>query len=384
MARMWSSEASYHTIVFAGATYWALRTPGRQVPEENLMLRLNYKNKALRMMGQEIKDLGPRVPTETLYTMLSLAAYGSAEKVREPLHSNSTSPLAVAHDLDFFSRLPCEYAHLRILSHFIQQRGGLRSAVGRPGFSVVIVIYDVLTSFQRLESPAFPLVVSLDDLMQDWPVQQGETTPLALMLGVGFSNLTSSPSFPKLHAILGHLITVTLGWDAHQRHVAGAPTLHQVVLARTAVIHDLLCLPEFSPTIPNPEDCLYELCRLGALAYVLLFLYPLPRQNGPHETIAQRLLTALDFASSFNLWRREPKLVLWAAFMGGIMARGTPMRIWYVDRLNSPKIKHTLVEWTAVTNTLSNYLWLENECDREGGMFWQDIWGITQARAASV
>ena len=101
------------------------------------MLRLNYKTRALRNMSNEIEELGPKVPNETLFTMLSLAAFGAAEKLQPPPHEEQESPLAVAYDLDFYCKLPCEWAHLRALSHLLKQRGGL-PALSRPGFGIAL------------------------------------------------------------------------------------------------------------------------------------------------------------------------------------------------------------------------------------------------------
>ena len=50
MIRIMSSATSLYAIVFAGASYFARRRPGSEVAQENLMLRLNYKTRALRNM----------------------------------------------------------------------------------------------------------------------------------------------------------------------------------------------------------------------------------------------------------------------------------------------------------------------------------------------
>ena len=152
MSRVLSSATSLYTIVLAGATYNALRRPGKEVDQKNLMLRLNYKVQALRKMSQEIEELGPQVPNETLYTMLTLAAYGAAETLQPPSEPQNQSPLALAHDLDFYSRLPCEWAHLRALGHLLKQRGGL-PAISRPGFAVAVSVYVT-------QAPPIPLLTS--------------------------------------------------------------------------------------------------------------------------------------------------------------------------------------------------------------------------------
>ena len=381
MGRIMSSATSFYATLFAGASYFALRKPGAEVTQDNLMLRLNYKTRALRNMSEEIEELGPQVPSETLYTMLSLAAFGSAEKLQPLSYQDHKSPLAVAHDLDFYCRLPCEWPHLRALFHLLKQRGGL-AAVNRRGFAVALQLYDLLASFQCLQPPAFPLLESTEQTMSSWPSSEGESLPYTL--GIGFKGLSSAPAFAKLKITIGHLIETTLGWDRYQKNTPDAPMLNQIVQARNAVAHDLLCLPDISTKVRSADECLYELGRLGTLSYILIFLHPLAHDTGPHAQLAKRLKVMLDIAISLDLWATDTNFMLWVTVIGGIMAKDTPLRHWFVEQLNKSGLKHTLVTWPPVSSVLSNYLWLESECGADGIALWRETWTLTQARAASV
>ena len=241
-----------------------------------------------------------------------------------------------------------------------------------------------MTSFQRLELPAFPLLKSTKQTMSSWPYPEDEPLPLAYTLGVGFKNLSSAPAFIKLNTVIGHLIETTLGWDRYQRNTPDAPILHQIIRARTAIVHDLLCLPDDSTNVRTADECLYELCRLGTLSYMLVFLYPLSKDNGPHGELAKRLMVMLDIASSLELWTTDANFMLWATMMGGIMAKDTPLRHWFVEELNNSGLKHTLIAWPPVSSVLSNYLWLENDCEADGVGLWRETWALTQSRAVSV
>jgi hypothetical protein len=138
MGRMMYSTTSMYAVVFAGATHYALLHGSRDVPEENAMLRLNYKTRALRQISHEIETMGSNIPNKTLYTMLGLAAYGkSVEKLHPLPYKKNPSVLANAHDLEFYSTLPVEWAHLQALFHLLKERGGLPS-ITRPGFALVI------------------------------------------------------------------------------------------------------------------------------------------------------------------------------------------------------------------------------------------------------
>lgn len=220
--------------------------------------------------------------------------------------------------------------------------------------------------------------------MSSWPCSEGDPLPLAYTLGTGFKGLSSAPAFVKLNIIIGHLIETTLGWDRYQRNTPDAPILHQIVRARNAVVHDLLCLPDIFATVRSADECLYELSRLGTLSYMLIFLHPLSKDNGPHEQLSKRLMVLLDIATSLDLWTTDANFMLWVTVMGGIMAKDTPLRHWFVEELNNSGLKHTLVAWPPVSSVLSNYLWLESECEADGIALWRETWALTQSRAASV
>ena len=243
--------------------------------------------------------------------------------------------------------------------------------------------YDVMTSFQRLEQPAFPLLKSTKQILSSWASPE-EPAPCTYTLGIGFNGLSNSSSFPKLLGVISSLTETILGWDRYQRATLDTPILYQIVRARHAVLHDLQCLPDLSIAVRAADDCLYELCRLGTMSFLLIFLYPLARENGPHELLAKRLMVMLDIANSMNLWKTHTNFMLWVSVVGGIVANESPLRHWFVEEIHNSGIKHTMVAWPPVSSVLMNYLWLESECEDEGVTLWQETWAMTQSRAASV
>jgi hypothetical protein len=207
--------------------------------------------------------------------------------------------------------------------------------------------------------------------------------PFSYAMGIGFKNLSAASPFVKLNAIIPSLVETTLGWFKYQKAATDAPILRQIVMARTTILHDLLSVPDICPSVRSPDECLYALCRLGCLSYMLIFLYPLSQGNGPHEQLARRLMVMLDIASSLELWTTHANLMLWVTIIGGMVAKGTPLRHWYIEELNNSGIKHALVAWPLVSSVLKNYLWLDIECEAEGMALWRASRELTQSRAAS-
>lgn len=101
------------------------------------MLRLDYKDRALKLLLGDVASLGKDMPDEVLHAIFALASYSTAERVSPMASREMKNPLATSFDLDVYSRIPAEYAHIRALSHLVKDRGGL-GTVERPGFAAVM------------------------------------------------------------------------------------------------------------------------------------------------------------------------------------------------------------------------------------------------------
>ena len=135
--RLRVSQTSFYCVIFAAATHYALSRVGQEAPNTNLMLRLDYKDRALKLLLDDVAALGKEMPDEILHAIFSLASYSTAERVLPMASRDMKNPLATTFDLDVYSRIPAEYAHIRALSHLVKERGGL-DAVPRPGFAAVM------------------------------------------------------------------------------------------------------------------------------------------------------------------------------------------------------------------------------------------------------
>ena len=139
--RMQVSQASFYCVIYAAATHYALSRVGEAAVSCNRVLRLDYKERALKMLLDSVNNWGNAMPLEVMQAMFAMTSYGSGTTEHiAPLKSRDTkNPLVVSYDLDVYSRLPPEMAHVRALNHIIQQQGGL-AALPRPGFAQVMAL----------------------------------------------------------------------------------------------------------------------------------------------------------------------------------------------------------------------------------------------------
>lgn len=148
--RLRLSQTSFYCTIFAAATHYALSRVGQEAATTNLMLRLDYKDRCLKMMMEDVEALGQNMPDEMLHAIFALASYGTAERIPPMDSRDMKNPLATGFDLDVYSRIPAETAHVRALSHLLKERGGLRT-IKRPGFAAVVSLYAILLSYIRFQ-----------------------------------------------------------------------------------------------------------------------------------------------------------------------------------------------------------------------------------------
>lgn len=210
--------------------------------------------------------------------------------------------------------------------------------------------------------------------MRTWPHSNPNTIRAVLRnFATGFQNLPEQILSDHLFQTIDTIQEVTFGYDLYLRKDKSAPRLIHVIWGRNCLLHDLLSLPDRSAEILDFDSYLYEVCRLGTLAYMLLVLFPLPRVSGLHYTLAQRLMLALDNCSVSEACYEYPDLLLWAMVLGGILADGTDLRPWFIELLTRTPETYGSWAWGTVKEVCAKFLWLEEDCDEAGEAVWREV-----------
>ncbi|KAK7890698.1 hypothetical protein LTR67_007907 [Exophiala xenobiotica] len=369
------SPAAFYTIVYAGATHSAFAHTGMQVTRENQILRLTYKMHAIKALSQEISRLQSEdVPDELLLCMVTLGAHGSGDTLLPRPHRTADSSLLTAQNFHYYGHMDWETAHLSAVRVLVDQRGGFHT-IKQEFLSNVIAVADVIDAFKTLRPPAYPLRISTARMMAIWPYPDRKALrPFLQNLATGFGSLPESIQLDPLMQKIDAIRDVSIGYDLYLVQSPSAPRHIHIVWGRNTLLHDLLRLPDKSFDNPLAADaCLYDMCRLSTLSYMLLVLFPLPRVSGLHYTLAQRIKTALDSCFVFRLWQRYPELSLWATVLGGILAEETALRPWFVQVSASICRERTWQSWDTVKNVCSRFLWFEQDCDQVGEAFWEEV-----------
>jgi hypothetical protein len=208
--------------------------------------------------------------------------------------------------------------------------------------------------------------------MLAWPYPEpGDVRQVMRYLGSAFYDLPLTITSNPLFKVINIIKEITIGYDNWTRQCSPCPSLERILWARNSVQHDLLCLPDKSSQVSNSPTCIYEVCRLGTMAYMLLVLFPVPRIAHMHPRLGRRLMTAINSSDLLGLWDHYASLLLWATILGGIVSENhTRLRQQYLAMSAHAQMKQTLRTWPLVKEICARHLWLDLECDEAGKAFW--------------
>ena len=383
-----NEPVAWFTVIFAGATHNAFNHGMEYSPKFNNLLRLTYKDKAIRCLIEGISKSDGVASDGMLLSMVTLAAHGKGEvPARISLNKRwTTSSLSRAHDVDYYGGMETAWAHMDALQTLVARRGGLDRVKLRAA-AIAVQLYDVFTSWQLFRPPLFPLLQPTSYFM-NLRTHQADATAAALtrQMANGFSALPHSVNNVLFQSLLQLVYyTATLSIDLHQwgRKTVDGPDYVHIQFTRWCILHDLLSLPEHSET-PNENEAniMYEMIHLSTFAYFLFTLVPVPHPGSLPQKIAEMQEPALDICIASGLSIEQPGLFLWSVMLGGMCAyiahepeflgeSASPLLHRYVEYTRHLSVKPSIHAWPLVTILLGKYLWLDHECNGLGETFWR-------------
>jgi hypothetical protein len=117
----------------------------------------------------------------------------------------------------------------------------------------------------------------------------------------------------------------------------------------------------------------YEACRLGAMIYSMLVIFPLPAANRPFRRLSGMVKTALVESGMPDSWHSSPELLLWVLVLGGISARNTEERVWFINAVNRTTGMVGVLSWQELKQVMTSVMWMESVCDPGGQTLWNEV-----------
>lgn len=140
--------------------------------------------------------------------------------------------------------------------------------------------------------------------------------------------------------------------------------------------HRMVSMPAFEVEEDQEfqEHIWNEICRLTALLYIDIVVFPTPPQAGVKDTLSSLLLPRLSEIAEFDYWRESNALVdllLWAALIGAIAAGGTALERSFTYFIAEIFQTELTKEWESIQGRLQNFLWVSNVCDSRAKEVWE-------------
>ena len=234
---------------------------------------------------------------------------------------------------------------------------------------------DIITASRKLIKPALPFVSQKANVESTLSAVRRHTHPLC-DLGQGFMVLhrvLEGDKVVDLYPVLCRLSDYTLAVDDYVEGRSEAQSLHCIANERNFVQHSLMSLAPEEQAAGEQEDPLYNLCRLAAMIYSLIVVFPLPVQTAPFAELALQVKEQMSNPTIRIRWSEAPQLMLWITVMAAIASIGLSERSWYVSILDRLVSRLRIGSWNELKGQLQDFLWFASISDVDGADLWKEV-----------
>lgn len=141
---------------------------------------------------------------------------------------------------------------------------------------------------------------------------------------------------------------------------------------RNWIQYNLISIPPIYDIIDQIPDTppTYEPCRLAAMIYSVLVIFPLPANNRPFDRLTGMIKSALVDSSMVTSWQHAMEMYIWVLMMGGIAAAGTSEISWFAAMFSDAIRSCNISTWEELKGVLRQIMWMDCVCDYGGRNLW--------------
>jgi hypothetical protein len=138
-----------------------------------------------------------------------------------------------------------------------------------------------------------------------------------------------------------------------------------------------------STKIPSTQsEIIGDACRIGALIYLRLICWNFPSFGQPYRILLEKLKTHLT--RLYKNLERLPialvELLLWLAFMGGLLEINAQARMWFVSKLDQASLALGLESWGDGKTALEKFWWVGRIHDSPSTSLWTQVMMIRDSQ----
>ena len=177
-----------------------------------------------------------------------------------------------------------------------------------------------------------------------------------------------------LYQVLCGLGNYTLAVDDYVEGRPEAQSLKVLADERNFVQHCLMSLtPDEETAKSEQEASLYELCRLAAIIYSLIAVFPLPVTTAPFAKLGLQIKEQISKPNIHVRWNEAPQLMLWITVMAAIASVDLSERSWFLLVLERLIGRLKLNSWAQMKEHLQDFLWFGSTSNSDGFNLWKEI-----------
>ncbi|KIW65880.1 hypothetical protein PV04_08096 [Phialophora macrospora] len=324
-----------------------------------------HEKAAIELLNQEVRRL-TTVPPDTLIYAAALLAYVSGPNYSPTAGKHPKTPLATTQNLHAMGHLEIVPERVQAVRTLVQLRGGI-DELTLPYQRIVLTYLDTIVSTRLGVRPGWKWPAAIAESLQRTGEHILDQIAVELMqtLGSGFNGLQHE----EMRQALLLMCEVTVALDHCHRGGSTAPSIWDVARVRVAVQHRLCSFDPISPDQTKSTEIQFELCRLSALIYSDMVLFPIPEHSSVKPPLLDDLgrildkyrLDGLSLSGELAYERSsaDSDLLAWCVLLA--TAASTSSRVFrpqYLKRLEQLiRLDQRLQHWEFYKNLVRRFLW---------------------------
>ena len=369
----------FHAFLYAASLQLLTACKGRELVKSGEMIRFDHYQKAIHLINKHITELDGPPPDALIMAVTTLAVHGS--RAPEPgIECHPQSPLATQQYLHMYGQMLIAESHVSGLTELIQRKGGIEN-METYGMADTIALADIYLATKRLRKPQLPLHWPKESLTSSERHTPDDTAvATAEVLGSGFELLHSHLAGETLCEILEQMCELTIALDQQTRAGQGAPDLVELAAARNSVQHQLLSIEYTSIETSLEQLVIAEICRIAALIFSDMVLFPLPATQKVKPVLATRLKSLLVKWEVECPSVAQLRTLAWATMLGCIASTFAAEHDWFLQQLSMHLSTLVVGDWPKLRQLCSTFLWWPPVCDPPGRVIWSEVQSLKDVK----
>ncbi|KAJ9614313.1 hypothetical protein H2200_002449 [Cladophialophora chaetospira] len=368
VARAWlgcamANPVAFYSFVFAAGLHHAYEHGWDNIPNRAYGLLFSYKTKAISLVNEALQHIKTETSDALLVSILILAAHGPRRIVvsEESREQHPLSPLANTQSIGFYGSLRFDGLHMDALRLLLARKGGLHT-IQLYSLAETIGFGELLGSSEHLAPPTLPESFSC-------PTTIIPAVPDPVPINF-FPCLQKRMVFRDLLPVLGDIAAICKALSRFDNEKKGSPFFNDMIRTRNTVQHRILSLPRRDFILVS-DHAIYEACRLAAMIFGAMIIFPLPRATNIKARLAGMLRWTLERLPSELESTSQRQILLWAFMLGAIAASNSKGdRDWYCMMIKKQSRLLGIEQWSDIQVMMNNHLWFDRVCDPPTQKIW--------------